>query len=275
MTSENSSKNVPWQLLELVQVNPDPFANKGQIPLQLFKFKGTEPEDDTTLWIVAGPEGSAKGDSYIVQLLQKALVKGTFLNSPDIFLTPVMNPQASEKSSGKNGAHTKNLLHGFPTATKLATGANPLEVQTLMRWAQYIKPKALITFSLGLPHIRYRNAPPELLQKISEIAERPAYEFGTEPEHQAEDGQMVPRDNIESSLGQWCVEQGIAWIDFSLNTSHKSFDDMAQVEWKTCVGPALKWFVEGHRLNPPKEETLLPKLEVIPSLELPPEFANL
>ena len=147
MTSENASKNVPWQLLELVQVNPDPFATKGQIPLQLFKFKGTEPEEDTTLWIVAGPEGSAKGDSYVVQLLQKALVKGTFLNSPDIFLTPVMNPQASEKSSSKNNSVSKTLLRGFPTS-KNAAPTNSLEVQTLVRWGNFVKPKALITFSL-------------------------------------------------------------------------------------------------------------------------------
>ncbi len=276
----STAKNLSWQLLELVQVNSDPFSSKGQIPLQLFKFQGIEVEDDTTLWIVAGSEGSTKGDGFIVQLLQKALSKGTFVNSPDIFLTPVMNPQASDKapkpsffSNGQKTTPLKNTLKGFPVGG--AEAARTIEVQTLLRWANFIKPKALITFSLGQPHIRYLNAPPELLQKVCEIAERQAFEFGTEPEIVNEDGTTIPRENIETGLGQWCVEQGIAWIDFSLNNVHKNFDDMAQLEWKTCVGPALKWLVEGHRLNPPKEEPALPKLEVIPSLELPPEFANL
>lgn len=259
-----------WQLLEIVQPDVESSLSKADdLPLQLFFFRGHEPEDKTALWFVGGFEGASKADSHILGLLQKAVSKGTFVAQPDLFLTPVVKAM----SLGNNGSKTS--CEGFPTAQNSEASNHNLQVSTLMRWAQKTQAKALVSFSVGTPMIRYYNAPTDVIGRLSEIAERPAFLFGTEPEEKNEDGSIIPRAAFDKSLGLWCTEQEMVWIDFSVNGSLKTFDEVAQNEWRTCVGPALKWLTEGLRFNPPKEENLLPKLQVIPAIELPAEFANL
>ncbi len=267
-------KNTNWQLLEIVQVQNEFSASKEGIPLQLFKMNGNAPEENTALWFTAGSEGSSKADAFIMSLFQKALSKGTFVAAPDLYMTPVINPTVTEKSS-KSQPQQKNQLGGF-TTSKVSSAETPsTEVSTLMRWNQKILPKAIISFSSGTSMIRHMNAPEDIIRRLSELSERAAFAFGTEPEVTLEDGTLIPRDIVDASLGQWCVDQGVVWIDFCMNGSIKTFDEVAQVEWRSCVGPALKWLVEGLRFNPPKEEPAFPKLQVIPVLEMPPEFANL
>jgi len=267
-------KTPNWQLLEIAQIQSDSFPSKSGIPLQLFKMNGRQPEENTSLWFIAGSEGSSKADAFIMSLFQKALSKGTFVPAPDLFMTPVINPLVSDKASRTNPLQ-KNYLCGFPTTKSTETVSLSSEVSTLMRWKERISPKAIISFSSGSSMIRHMNAPEEIVRRLSELSERNAFAFGTEPELQAEDGSTIPREIIDGSLGQWCVDQGVVWIDFCMNGSIKSFDEIAQLEWRTCVGPALKWLVEGLRFNPPKEEAAFPKLQVIPALDMPPEFANL
>lgn len=271
MRSSNVT-NHAWQLLEIVQPDMESSLSKSDdLPLQLFFFRGHEPEDKTALWFTGGFQGATKADSHILGLLQKAVSKGTFIAQPDLYLTPVVKAM-----SEKNSRYPKGSGSLFPTAqnTQTITESHP-QVSTLMRWTHKIQAKAMISFSVGTPMIRYLNAPSDVVNRLSEIAERPAFAFGTEPEEKNEDGTLIPRQNMESSFGQWCTEQELVWIDFSINATLKNFEEVAQNEWRSCVGPALKWLTEGLRFNPPKEESLLPKLQVIPTLELPTEFANL
>jgi len=245
--------------------------------LQLFKWKGKNREDNSALWFVGGLEGAAKADSFILHLFQKAVTKGIFGPHPDLFLTPVGHPLSSDrKYNPGNGKPTDPALKGFPDSTDGSLPADAcIENFTLSRWALHALPKALVTFSNGTSKIRYRNVGEDVVSKLSELAERPAYPFGEEPEERADDGSLIPRQSIEHTLGAWLALKDVLWIDFSLSATLKNLDEVAVGEWKSFIGPALKWLVEGLRFAPLKEDEFLPKLEVIPALEMPPEFANL
>jgi hypothetical protein len=113
------------------------------------------------------------------------------------------------------------------------------------------------------------------VDKLSDLSERPLYVFGSEPEDIDELTSEVYKQDVSKSFGQWCVEQEIHWIDFSLDIEKKNFEEVATTEWKTFIGPCLKWLIEGARFQPVIEDDPLADIEVIPALEMPPEFANL
>jgi hypothetical protein len=114
-----------------------------------------------------------------------------------------------------------------------------------------------------------------LIRKLSEISELPSYAAGTEPVELDEDQNPLAKPHLEKCIGPWAVAQGASWIDFCIDRKVKVFDELKTAAWKSNLGPALKWLVEGTRFNPPKEEELPPLPKVIPPLEMPPEFANL
>ena len=169
------------KLIEMVDVSNNDLINEGASPLQLLKFFGTQSDTESLLWFVGGQAGNTKADAYIMNLLQKSLQKGSFALATDLFLTPVLNPTGWLKNS-KSNSRGIDLLENFPT---LNTEFNPpqscIETLAAMRWAETIRPKALVTFSAGQQIIRYKNVPANIVERLKEISERPIYEFGTEP----------------------------------------------------------------------------------------------
>lgn len=297
-------------LIEIVDVSAGSIAGESASPLQLLKFQGAESDPLSTLWFAAGLDGTSRSDTYIINLFHKALSRGLFNVAADVYLTPMLNPFGVKNGSRLN-LENIDLLKNFPCegnkVEKLAK-----ETSTIMRWAQLVKPRAVITFSSGEPMIRCENIPENVVERLAEISEKSvwgkqniveansmpsvesimnagnnnpsgsssylaAYAQFLEENNAVEVAEQIkPNENWESTFGLWCAQQGFGWIHFGLTDSKKSFEDVAQEEWRTCVGPALKWLSEGLRFNPPKEETpALPKLQVIPVLEMPPEFANL
>ncbi len=275
MNLSNSSRK--WILKEMVSVNGASSDDFETIPLQLLKFQGHSPEAATgSLWFVSGFQGPARNDGHLVSLVHRALDKLTFNPAVDVYLTPVANPHSNSKTA-KNNRHGIEVMNSFPRVADfpLHEVKSSIETKTLMRWARGIGPKVIVSFSLGNPKIRYLNIPSEVVSRLAELSEQPHYEFGSEPQEFNSEGIAIERDPVEGSFGNWCSVEGLGWIDFSVDTSKKTFDEIRDTGWKTNVGPALKWFVEGFRLNPPVEEPAFAVPDVIPALDMPPEFANL
>jgi len=267
--------NPTWNLKEFIQVGPESFDNQPTLPLQLLERSLNKEESaEASLWLMGGFQGTGKNDSQILNLVLRAVQTGTFSPAVDLFLTPVVNP-TSRGAAPRLNKKGENLSAVFEQSAEDIQQSGPLEIRTLLRWMKSVNPKALITFSTGLPMIRYLNTPVEIMRKLSEISDLEAHVVGTEPQEKDEDEQLLPREALEHSFGSWCATQGVCWIDFCIDRNKKAFDDLKESDWKTSVGPALKWLVEGFRFNPPEEEqpALLPK--VVPVLEMPPEFANL
>ena len=265
------------KLIEMVDVSNNDLLNEGASPLQLLRFFGLSCELESSLWFVGGQMGNTKADAYMMNLLQKALQKGNFSLATDIFVTPVMNPTGWLKNL-KTNSRGIDLTANFPTVVNTSSSAVLApETLSMMRWADTIRPKAIVTFSTSQQMIRYKNVPANIVERLKEISERPAYEFGTEPALNNDQGEVLPLQDVSGALGAWICEKypEAAWIDFCVIDSKKSFEEVAQEEWKLHVGPALKWLCEGLRFNPPKEEPITNKLQVIPVLDMPPEFANL
>lgn len=290
-------------LVEMVDVATGSMAGETASPLQLLKFNGFENDPSSTLWFAAGLDGTSRSDTYVINLFHKALMKGLFNVAADVYLTPMLNPFGVKNASRLN-IEGIDVLNNFPsegnTVSKFAR-----ETKTVMRWMEMTKPRAVITFSAGEPMIRCENIPEAVVERLSEISEKsvfgrdillesnktpniaeqslsaPAYltayaQFLEQNNASEIAEQIKPNANWNSTFGLWCAQQGVGWIHFGLTDSKKSFEEVAQEEWRTCVGPALKWLCEGLRFNPPKEENSgMPKLQVIPVLEMPPEFANL
>ncbi len=239
-----------WNVLEIVDLNGDHFYNEGSAPLQLLKINGKKAADQKPLWFVGGVGGGAKLDAMLIQLLQKALQSGIFTAAPDIYMTPVLNPVAQ----GDVRTEAMNA--------------------TLLRWAEFIDPKSVISFTSGPELIRQVNTPKDVYEKLATITERIVYDIGAEPEVLADDGNPIPYTKIENVLKSWVSEKEVSWIDFTLPKAKRSFDELRDLDWKVKLGPALRWLVEDLRFNPVQ---LPPPVShtIIPALELPPEFANL
>jgi hypothetical protein len=188
----------------------------------------------------------------------------------DIYLSPLVNPALNPKSI-KPGTVTA-LQQEFSNE---ASSFVSTEAKTLKRWFERIQPKCVVTFSSGNSWIRHQNLPPDLVEKLGILTERGVFACGSEPLPMDSDGNAMERPNIDQSFGAWAASQGCAWIDFALDTSRKNFDEVREQDWKSSLGPALKWLLEGPRFAPPKEPEPVELPKVIPALEMPPEFANL
>lgn len=271
------TKNAQWKLKEFIQVGGDIFEGGSGIPLQLLYFApkvSSEESKDSTIWFLGGFQGPNKNDAHLVNLTQRAMDKGTFDPSVKIYITPVVNPAYTGKSSKSSNATCLDFGALF-TGGDLPASA-PIEAKSLQRWAKTIQPKVVVTFSNGLtPYIRYLNIPQDIVTRLTELTERACYSVGTEPEDKLEDGTVIPREKSDASFGAWCVAQDYSWIDIRVDSTKKTFNDVKDSDWKPSFGPAIKWLVEGFRFNPPTVEPNYELPEVIPALEMPPEFANL
>jgi hypothetical protein len=257
-----------WKTLEFVNVGPEIIGGKEVAPLQLLQAQSVVPTPSSQgpLWIVGGFEGSNKKDSYFTTLFQKAVQSGVIQPLPEIFLTPLVNPACDPKNSSVNFKGI-SLLSDFPSADKGTESAQAFETKTLLRWAERIQPKAVVSFVTGPNLIRHNElVPSDVIYKLAELCERPSFLWGTEPE-------VLPGQG--SRLGDWCQARGICWIEFSIEDSKKSFQEIAESDWKKHIGASLKWLCEGPRFDPPKEEESSLKHLIVPVLEMPPEFANL
>jgi hypothetical protein len=269
-----SWKTLGWQLQEIVNLKDQgvPFLEL----LQLYKFAGKKKDDtENLLWFVLPTLSPLKADAFVANLLQKALMKGSFLPEVDVYVTPLIGQKEKFSYKDENGGC---LYHGFPTASSRKNPTSPdLNVfhKTLMRWGSILQPKCLITFTLGKPMIRYNELPHNVVDKLADLSERPLYTFGSEPEDIDELTSLSYKQQTAESFGQWCIEQDIHWIDFTLDADKKNFEEVAATEWKSFVGPCLKWLIEGARFQPVVEDDPLKDIEVIPALEMPAEFANL
>lgn len=270
MNADVLKKN--WKLVEFVDLGSDSLDAGGTRIMQLFHYK-VEKENlqENSLWFMSGFYGPAKGDSTICSLLQKAITKNLFTVDNELFLTPSVFSKTDDSAPDLDVSY-----HHFEKEGSLPGAKTPGGAATLMRWLTARKPRAVVTFSVGQPFIRVKNCPDFVVESLRNVSERAVYEFGTEPQILDMDGSTVlPREDISTHFASWCTSQGASWIDFSIDTSLKSFDELVQQEWKTSVGPALKWLIEGSRFNPPKEESGIESIEIVPVLEMPPEFANL
>jgi hypothetical protein len=271
-----SSSNQPlvqWQLLEMVQVVSDPFEPDAGAPMQLLKFAGSQPELQGPIVILAGFEGPAKNDGRILQLLQKAVSSTVVRPVSDLYVVPVANPTAREKSSYLN-EKGQDILHDFPTQSQLSgSDIGPsMEVGILTRWLAKIQPKAIFSIRAGQPLFRHCDVSQDVLDKLQSLAERPVLELNQKIP--LADGEEEVPHNLQKSLGQWCQENSILWIEFSVDGGKRSFEEVRE-DWRINVGPAFKWLLEGPRFNPPAEDTLYVTPTVVPTLDLPPELANL
>jgi|GEM_PF-1799877 len=255
-----------WKTIEFVNVGPEFIGGKEVAPLQLLQACGPSATTaQSALWVMGGFEGTTKKDSYFTNLLQKAVQSGVIQPITDIFLTPLINPASDPKNTSLNITGV-SLLGDFPGETN-SDCPKAFETKTLLRWNEKIQPKAIVSFVTGPNLVRYNElVPPEVVNKLSELCERPAFLWGTEPE-------MLPGQG--NRLGDWCKANGICWIEFSIEDSKKSFQEIAESDWKKHIGASLKWLCEGPRFDPPKEEEPSLKHLIVPVLEMPPEFANL
>lgn len=263
MTSRGSRRQ--WKTVEFVSVGPEFIGGREVAPLQLIQAQGPAVAGQGPLWILAGFEGATKKDSYFTALFQKAVQSGVIQPLSELYMTPLSNPASDPKNQAAN-IHGVTLLSDFPVGDE-AGYPKAFETKTFLRWAQRVRPKAIVSFVTGPSLIRYNElVPMDIVNKLSELCERPVFLWGTEPEVMTGAGHR---------LGDWCKEQGICWIEFSIEDSKKSFQEIAETDWKKHIGASLKWLCEGPRFDPPKEEEPSLKHLIVPVLEMPAEFANL
>lgn len=270
MNADVLKKN--WKLVEFVDLGSDSLDAGGTRIMQLFHYKvSKENLQENSVWFLSGFYGPAKGDSTICSLLQKAITKNLFSVENELFLTPSVFSKTDDSAP-----ELDVNCHNFQDEGAAPGVTTPRGPATLMKWFAQRKPRAIVTFSVGQPFIRAKNCPEFVVDSLRNVSERAIYEFGSEPQVLDMDGiTLLPREDVQSSFPAWCTTQGASWIDFSVDSNLKSFDEIVQQEWKTSVGPALKWLIEGSRFNPPKEESGIEAIEIVPVLEMPPEFANL
>jgi hypothetical protein len=269
--------NRHWIIKELVQTDEVGFGDSETSPLQLLHFRGHSPDSESSaIWFVGGFQGPTKNDGHFSNLIFKAIEKLTFDPAVDVFLTPLANPNSHPKFPKKTRENFDMSVH-FPIVPDypLHEIKHSLEAKTLIRWSRSLKPKAVVTLSMGHPKIRHVNVPEDIIQKISLFSERSSYVFGSEPQDLLPDGTPIPRDSPQGSFGSLMALEGISWIDLCIDPSKKSFDELRESDWKSSMGPAIKWLIEGLRFNPPVEEPAFAIPPPIPALEMPPEFANL
>jgi hypothetical protein len=278
--AKTANKN-QWKLLEMIQMGDDLSDSESGALIQWLKFAGTDPEAQGPLVILAGFEGPAKNDSRVLQLLQKALSSGVIDTVSDIYLCPVANPTPNKKAPHLN-VRGNDIMNDFPTLKNNAASdlGQSFEVSTLIRWIESVQPKAILTLQANKPYINQYGVAEELIEKLGTLSERPLLNIGEVPAIEEEENPIkipeeeLPTHNFDKNIGQWCTEKEILWLNFSVDSAKKSFDELRE-DWRLNLGPALKWLLEGPRFNPPIEEPAFATPTVIPTLDLPPELMNL
>ena len=272
-----------WKLLEMLHIGDDPMDSDSGAPLQWLKFSGTQPDAQGPIVILAGFSGSARNESRILQLLQKALSNGIISTVSDLYLCPIVNP-ASQSKAPHLSHRGNDIFNDFPTLKDKSASdiGQSFEVTQLLRWISKVQPKAILSLQADKCCINHFGASDDILEKLSTLSERPVLALGERPklseEEQRELAKMPEEEivvhNYDKNLGQWCHENGIIWINFSVDAAKKDFEELRE-DWRLNTGPALKWLLEGPRFNPPVEEPFFLTPTVVPSVELPPELMNL
>jgi hypothetical protein len=268
-------RQTQWKLVEMVHVATELSEGLGSVPLQLLKWNGAHQEAaSNAVFVFSGYQGSGRGDSHLSQLFQRAITRSLFKPEVDVYVVPVVNPMPQSRKINFN-LDGIDISQDFPSSAALAEAGRSLEARTLMRWIETTRPKALLSFSVGPSIVRFNNVAPDLIEKIQRFSEKEAFTVGEEPVTLDQNGNSLGREDLSLSLGQWASEQGLHWLDFRVDALKKSFDEVKDSDWKSSFGPAAKWLIEGLRFSPELEEPAFQLPEVIPTLDLPPEFANL
>jgi len=268
-----------WKLLEMVHVGEDPTDTEDGAPLQWLKLSGTQPDAQGPIVILAGFEGSARNESRVLQLLQKALSSGVINTVSDLYVCPTTNPNANSKATHLN-LKGSDIMYDFPTQKNRAASdiAQSAEANHLIRWIEKVQPKAVLTLQADKNYINHYGVSDEVIEKLTTLSERPVLNIGERPALTEEElknniEEELPHHNLDKSLGQWCEEKEILWINLAIDGSKKDFEELRE-DWRLNVGPALKWLLEGPRFNPPVEEPFFPAPTVIGTVDLPPELMN-
>lgn len=229
-----------WTLKEFVNANTNGDIAKN--PLQLFSHNAKPL--DYGVWFITGFRGESSPECSVGNLIMRAVENRVFRPAMDLHVTPFANP----------------------------AGVG-LDTKTLSRWLTSVAPRLVVTFSRGPSAVRHMNVPETMIDKIKELSEKPIFELGTE-DKQLVDGQgdVVGPFDYDHNFSSICRSHEVSWIDFSINSDANHYTEIRDREWRSLVGPTLKWLVEDDRFAPPKEEPQF-QHEVIPPIELPPEFA--
>ena len=272
-----------WKLLEMLHIGEEHSDTDVGAPLQWLKFSGTQPDAQGPIVIIAGSNGPARNESRILQLLQKALSNGIISSVSDLYLCPIINPTSKSRAPHLN-AKGSDIFNDFPTQKDKSASdiGQSFEVTQLLRWINKVQPKAVLSLQADKGYINHFGCAEEILEKLTTLSERPVLDLGERPkltEEEEADKSKMPEEeivahNYDKNLGQWCSENDIIWINFSVDGAKKDFEELRE-DWRLNTGPALKWLLEGPRFNPPIEEPFFITPTVVPSVELPPELMNL
>jgi hypothetical protein len=275
-----NSNQKKWELLELVQVAEELCDLEMGSPMQLLKWSGRNPETQGPIVVLSGFSGTHKPDAVTGQLFQKAIQSGVVIPFSDIYFCPMTNPTSNSKNPHLNYLGS-DILYDFPTQKKASSSDRKpsVEAQTLQKWLERIKPIAVISLVSEIRGIHSSGCPGEILDKFRKLSERDIFDIGEYPaltDEETRQGQQRIEEmhQMDRSLGQWIEEQEICYLQISFDPRKKSFDDVRE-DWKSCVGPALKWLLDEARFIPQEESLAFALPNVVPTLDLPPELANL
>jgi|GEM_PF-4107629 len=247
-----------WELVEYCNIiGMENFAADDKLA-QLYRFHGDneslQAEEQKKIWILSSIGKKASADSHFTNLLQKSLMAKYFEPYDDIFMTTFVNHPISELFT---------LLSHKSESSRLLR-------ESIEKWYRQIAPSFVVTISAGEPAFYHSNLSDTIVEHIVEFSERPAYSL----EEYKSQGSAQKQKNFSTEFGDWVSSQDIAYLHFSVDESKKSYDELAQNEWRALVGPALKWLVEGQAVQPELEDQV-DGIEIIPPLEMPAEFLNL
>jgi len=264
--------NKRWQLLEYFELETD---EKTQLmsekfsPSQLFKAKSDKTENPVLIGAGLCPDRNLS--QLISTILYRTIDKFVLLPEQPVYFSKFNLP--------------KNYFSSKANAENITMVNKQLKTRT-ERWLSQINPRIVITYSTRDSLIRSVNAPQHMLEKLTEISERPHYDFENELSNLKSDNEMFTK-HPETLVAKWCLDNNVTWIDFSMNSNIQTFNELKARDWKSCLGPALKHLVENNPFQIPEAEAPTPTHEyiqepqgesipdLIPSLELPQEFAHL
>jgi hypothetical protein len=251
-------KNAVATLVEFVEIASEADMGRPVAPMQLFRFQGKDSASPNKVLVISGTLGPSGNDVHLSGLLQKAIGRGIFANHADVFVVPVLNPSVEAKGGSPLNPTGKTLRELSPDLT-----GNTPELETLDRWIRKIEPKAIIALGTGSNALATAGLLPHVVSRLCEVTEKP------------DAGSSESFISSFPGLKKYAEDHGLLWIEFLMEDTKKTFDEVREGEWKKSVGPALKWLLEADRFDPPKEEPLPIEHMIVPALELPSEFAHL